>query len=106
MSMEPYSDLTKCFHLGPALQAWRPVVYQLNMVIYYSRDDKGNILSLDNLYYRPSANIQKKIKTKKYDLDKMQFDDISTAVSSNLLTNSPFNHLNFAVKKRSTMSNY
>lgn len=44
----------------PALQSGRPMVYLLKMVIYYSRDDKGNILSLDNLYYRPSANIQKK----------------------------------------------
>lgn len=49
----------------PALQAGRPVVYLLKMVIYYSRDDKGNILSLDNLHYRPSANIQKKSKTKR-----------------------------------------
>ncbi|WP_197086425.1 hypothetical protein [Sphingobacterium sp. IITKGP-BTPF85] len=48
----------------PALQAGRPVVYLLKMVIYYSRDDKGNILSLDNLYYRPSANIEKKSKPK------------------------------------------
>lgn len=36
----------------PALQAGRPVVYLLKMVIYYSRDENGNILSLDNLYYR------------------------------------------------------
>jgi hypothetical protein len=47
-----------------ALQSGRPVVYLLKMVIYYSRDDKGNILSLDNLYYRPSANTQKKSKPK------------------------------------------
>lgn len=46
----------------PALQSGRPVVYLLKIVIYYSRDDKGNILSLDNLYYRPSANIEKKSK--------------------------------------------
>ena len=48
----------------PALQAGRPVVYLLKMVIYYSRDDMGNILSLDNLYYHPSANIEKKTKPK------------------------------------------
>jgi|GEM_PF-6685152 len=48
----------------PALQAGRPVVYLLKMVIYYSRDENGNILSLDNLYYRPSANIEKKSKPK------------------------------------------
>lgn len=48
----------------PALQAGSPRVYLLKMVIYYSRDENGNILSLDNLYYRPSANIEKKSKPK------------------------------------------
>lgn len=48
----------------PALQAGRPVVYLQKMVIYYSKDENGNILSLDNLNYRPSANIEKKSKPK------------------------------------------
>ncbi|MEJ5145992.1 hypothetical protein [Sphingobacterium sp. MYb388] len=45
---------------GPALQEGRPLVYLQRMVIYYSRDYNGNILSLDDFDDRPSANIQKK----------------------------------------------
>lgn len=37
---------------SPALQSGRPVMFRRKMMIYYSKDKKGNIQSLDNLEYR------------------------------------------------------